>query len=541
VLLVVAATFAADAATPIPKHDVLITDDRSGDTYVRSDGQSSAITDLCGSSRQSQEEPSVAVDPHDADVIAVGANDGCGTRFRSQWMGVYRSGDGGETWTHSLVPGFVQDTSEDGAKTPVHGTCGFASDPALAFDRDGTLFYEFICAGESNLGEPALFVARYADDGERFAGMAAVRRADSSGFEDKPSLAVDVSGSTHDGSVYTVWTDYGIFGGGPVFCHSILFARSTDGGRSFQRATPVSTGACGVGADVAVGPHGGVYVVYRNERTILITSSADGGETFSRPVAVATILPNASTRFSSGGMRECGDGPAKCANGRTFPRADTLPAVAADADGVHVVWTGRDERGTGRVYVKTSVNGRTWSRRAVEVRPVDAGHQWMPDIASDGDHLAVVFLDSREDPAFEPWLPPGQTDGGANSGDVVHTFLERSVDGGVTWVEEQLSHHGSNPNWEVSGAARVPFYGDYLSVAISGGHGFAAWPDSRDVVPGTDPRETGADDDHDGFDVYLPCTWIPDDIDVQFADVSNGACLTAGGMDLNVYGASFEP
>jgi hypothetical protein len=165
----------------------------------------------------------------------------------------------------------------------------------------------------------------------------------------------------------------------------------------------------------------------------------------------------------------------------------------------------------------------------------------MPDIATDGEHLDVVFLDSRDDPAFAPTLPPGQTESSTNSGDVVHTYLQRSVDGGVTWTEQRLSQHGSNPNWETNGAARVPFYGDYLSLALAGGRGFAAWPDSRDVVPGKDPRETGDDEDDDGFDVYLPCTWIPNDIDAELVDVASGTCLTAGGMDLNVYGAAFEP
>ena len=30
--------------------------------------------------------------------------------------------------------------------------------------------------------------------------------------------------------------------------------------------------------------------------------------------------------------------------------------------------------------------------------------------------------------------------------------------------------------------------------------------DTRDLVPGPDPRETGADDDEDGFDGFQTCT-----------------------------------
>src|SRR3954451_19340543 len=140
----------------------------------------------------------------------------------------------------------------------------------------------------------------------------------------------------------------------------------------------------------------------------------------------------------------------------------------------------------------------------------------MPDIAAGGGHLDVVFLDSRDDPAFAPHLPPGETWHGRSSGDVVQTYLERSTDGGVTWAEQRLSVHGSNPNWEVEDAGRVPFYGDYLSISLAGGSGFAAWPDSRDVVPGVDSREdVDADDGDRGFDVLLPCPWNPDDIDAE--------------------------
>jgi hypothetical protein len=166
----------------------------------------------------------------------------------------------------------------------------------------------------------------------------------------------------------------------------------------------------------------------------------------------------------------------------------------------------------------------------------------MPDIATDGRHLDVVFLDSRADRAFAPRLPPGETWHGRNSGNVVQTYLERSVDGGRTWTEQRLSSHGSNPNWEIADFARVPFYGDYLSMALAGGSGFAAWPDSRDVVPGTDAREDGGDDDGDrGFDGLVPCNWSPDDIDAPAYSLDFDVCLTAGGLDENVYGSPFEP
>lgn len=109
--------------------------------------------------------------------------------------------------------------------------------------------------------------------------------------------------------------------------------------------------------------------------------------------------------------------------------------------------------------------------------------------------IDVVFYDSRADPAYAPGLPPGDTASGANSGDVVQTYLATSTNGGASWSESQISTHGSNFNWETHASRRDPFWGDYIYVSATGGAVMAAWTDSRDLVPGTDPRETGADDD----------------------------------------------
>jgi hypothetical protein len=539
VLLGVAVLFVAGSPAAKTPHDVLITDDHGGDTYVRADGEPSAITDLCGSSRQPQEEPSVAVDPTDPEVIAVGANDACGTRFGDLWVGYYRSEDGGKSWSRSLVPGFAHDTSSDGIASPVHGACEGASDPALSFDAHGTLYFGFLCFGFRKFERGSIYVARYDDHGARYVETVPVRRSGSSGFEDKPALAIDTTGGGRDGTVYAAWTDFATFRGRVEFCEAVFFARSTDG-RAFVTATPISGRVCAHFADVAVGPDGGVFVTFRNATKVWITSSTDGGETFSRPRALANINPFEAQDFLVTEI-DCGDGPHECLTHATFPRFDTNPTVVADENGVHVAYAAQDPVGRGRVYVKTSPDGSSWPDTSVQVHRRGDGHQWMADVATDGRHLDVVYLDSRDDPAFAPRHVPGETGDGRNPGNVVQTWLARSSDGGRTWLEQRLSAAGSNPNWEVQDAARVPFYGDYLSVSAVPGHGFAAWPDSRDLVPGTDSRESGAADDGDGFDGYLPCAWSPNDIHARRYSLGITTCLTEGGLDLNVYGATFDP
>jgi hypothetical protein len=81
---------------------------------------------------------------------------------------------------------------------------------------------------------------------------------------------------------------------------------------------------------------------------------------------------------------------------------------------------------------------------------------------------------------------------------------------------------------------------DYLYISAVGGIVKAAWTDSRDLVPGTDPRETGADDDADGFDVYQPCTYVPNDINAASysSPLTSDPCLSEGGLDQNIYAAS---
>ena len=204
---------------------------------------------------------------------------------------------------------------------------------------------------------------------------------------------------------------------------------------------------------------------------------------------------------------------------------------------MHVVWAGRLEDGQSKVWART-LSGTTWSGAAT-LDTATNGHQWMPDVASADGVITVVFYDSRADGGYAPDRPPGNTATGANSGDVVQTMVARSTNGGATWTEGLASTHGSNFGWETHGSRRVGFWGDYIYVSAVPGAVNAAWTDSRDLRSGTDPRETGEDDDADGFDVYQPCTYVPNDINApSYTSPTNAdPCLNQGGLDQNIYGA----
>lgn len=531
--------------------NVRVTRDGTASSYLRSDGSADATTTACSTGRRSQNEPTVAVDPHNTQVVVAGANDYCAQIVNGDvWAGYYRSTDGGSTWRDSLVPGYPADTSAAGVASPVHGTCGAAGDPSQAFDRDGRLFYAFICFNRTKPINGGVFVARYTNDGAAYDRTVLVKRGTPSGlfsaglFQDKINLTVDQTAGRFSGNTYVAWSQYDGFAPN----NAVLFSRSTDHGLTFSspiRVTPVALGT-GSFADLAVGPDGAVYLAFLTypsssnpQSDVWLSKSTDGGASFGPAARVATIELFDSSQFSGNGATDCGDGPFACPSGLTFSRFTTAPAVAADATGVHVVWNARLASGQSKVFVRNSPDGTTWTAPAATLDTVALGHQWTPDIASAGGVITAVFYDSRADPAYAPNLPPGNTASGKNSGDVVHTLAATSTNGGTSWTETQLTTVGSNFGWETHGSRRDGFWGDYIYVSAAGASVVAAWTDSRDLVSGSDPRETGAADDHDGFDVFQPCTYVPNDINAAAysSPTIDDPCLSQGGLDQNIYAA----
>jgi hypothetical protein len=528
--------------------DVRVTGDDTAGSYVRYDGGSDETMARCSEGRRQQNEPTVAVDPSDPDVVVAGSNDYCASIVNDEvWAGYYRSEDGGTTWADSLVPGYPDDTSEAGVASPVHGTCGAAGDPTQAFDADGNLFYGFICFNRAKPINGGVYVATYADHGATYDRTTLVKRGTPSGlfqtglFQDKINLTVDQTDGEFGGNVYVAWSQYNAFA--PT--NGVLFSQSTDGGVSFERAFRVTPAAHGTASftDLAVGPDGTVWLTYltypsssRPTTDVWLVGSTDGGASFGAPQLVASISRFDSDLFTGGtGGVDCGDGPFACPSGFVFSRFFSNSAVAADEDGVHVVWAGRLEDGQSKVWSRTMADG-TWGDAAT-LDTEAAGHQWMPDVATADGTITVVFYDSRADTAYAPDRPPGNTGTGNNAGDVVHTWMATSTDGGATWTETQVTSAGSNFGWMTHGSRRVGFWGDYIYVSAVPGGVHAVWTDSRDLVSGTDPR-AGADPK--GFSVsHDGCVYEPNDIDAPAytSPTNDDPCLDQGGLDQNVYGA----
>jgi hypothetical protein len=536
-------------ATQASPSEARVTQDDTAGSYALAGGGTDATMTACSTGRRSQNEPTIAVDPHNTQVVVAGSNDYCAAIVNGDvWAGYYRSTDGGNSWSNSLVPGYPDDSSAAGVASPAHGSCAAAGDPSQAFDLNGNLFYAFICFNRSGPVNGSVYAAKYVNDGATYDRTVLIKRGTPSGlflsglFQDKINLTVDQSGSRFSGNVYVAWSQYNGFA--PT--NAVLFSRSTNQGLSFSpavRVTPVELGTASF-ADLGVGPDGAVYLTYitypsqgRRTSDIWLQKSMNGGVSFGPARRVASITRFDSDQFSGGiGAVDCGDGPFACPSGFTYSRFFSSSAVAADANGVHVVYAAELATGQSKVFVRNSADGVSFSTPPLQLDAVGTGHQWFPDIASADGTITVVFYDSRGDPGYAPSVPPGNTAAGVNSGDVVNTFIARSTNG-TSWTETQVTSVGSNFGWETHGSRRIGFWGDYIYVSAVPGAVNVTWTDSRDLVPGTDPRETAADDDDDGFDVYQPCTYVPNDINAPSYSqpLVSDSCLSQGGLDQNIY------
>jgi hypothetical protein len=341
-----------------------------------------ATLDECTVSRGRENEPSVAVDPRNTNVLLGSSNDYCGVYNRGAlagavgpiWLGYYRSTDQGASFTSSLVPGYPDDTSPYAALSKVRTAS--AGDPVIAWDNHGRAFF-----GSESSGDPAgsaktfgdVFVARFRNpdgetgptirDGLEYYGSTVVAHGSSAPnllgvFHDKTAIEVDRTGGACDGNVYFSWSRF--TGNGT---NALYFSRSTDHGVTFSNPQKITEGVHGVQfPDIAVTGNGHVYVTLRQfeaqgqqQDHVMIVKSTTCGATFGNPVAIADFIPYDAQDESdpepipmpqsqrddplfgegeegtdAGRARDCGDFGDHCTSGYTFFRRDTQVRSTAD-------------------------------------------------------------------------------------------------------------------------------------------------------------------------------------------------------------------
>lgn len=357
-------------------------------------------------------------------------------------------------------------------------------------------------------------------------------------LNDKTDLVADPT----TGNVYAAWSNF--HGSG---CNEIDFSRSTDHGASFSAPLKISSGICSnQGPSIAIGPNGQVDVAWigttggafgqapKSVSGAVFVSSTNFGRTFGKATIVTTYDPFTSESFSGNGFRECGDGALTCPTGFTFPRFDlAAPFLAADnAHGTLVMaFQATQPSGQGQIeYVYSTNGGASWSSPAL-LAPSATGHQFFPFLDASQGRVSAIFYDSQGDPDYAPTRPPCNSGTGVTSA-CLNVRYASSLDGGKTWGPSfQITDGPTNPNYEQFSGRTVPFFGDYITVAAQGSTIGALWTDQRNTVGAAD---TGKDDDN---------------ADVAGDPETGGKCTSVfdtcfdgtGGLAQNIYAAAITP
>lgn len=254
-------------------------------------------------------------------------------------------------------------TSTDGGATWTHGvlpglTTGegsgpyeAVSDPEVAYDAKHGVW--MIASLPISDGAPAVVVSQ-SSNGTTWQNPVSVGAAGSS--SDKNWIVCDSwAGSPYYGNCYLEWDD-------PSAEDEILMSTSSDGGSTWSAPATTADSAGGIGGQPLVQPNGNVVVpIQLDSGDMGAFSSANGGASWTATVEISQI----QTHLDAGNIRS---GP--------------LPSAAIDGAGmVWVVWEDcrfRTSCATNDLVYSTSPDGVNWS--AVTRVPID-------DVSSAVDHF----------------------------------------------------------------------------------------------------------------------------------------------------------
>ena len=390
-------------------------------------------TDEGGGERQ-QNEPTAAVNPLAVNKMTAGANDYCAIPTTTDtWAGFYYSSNGGTTWVNSLLPGYPTDTSAEGQASPLYRFVTSSGDPVQDWDRSNHLYYGGIAFNRARPANGSIWVARYnwnpplARPDYEFTTI--VSRGTPSPifaghFEDKVELEADDGvNSPHAGNVYVCWARFTASGTN----NFIEFARSTDGGHTWDKQKISESTHGNQECDIAVSRTGIVMVTWRQyefkpnqgqqqKDAIAWARSDDGGRTFTKPAVAKEFIHwdmtdhagspalSGQARYEAcvgGGdftlgacagpapqndARDCGDGPFVCQSGYVFGRVNSAPrnaadpSTGADADSFYVVIEatvpGTQRSTAPRTSYGTIVSGTASQSAIYFTKTTDGGRNW---------------------------------------------------------------------------------------------------------------------------------------------------------------------
>jgi len=438
-----------------------------------------------------QNEPTIAVNPASTRVLLAGANDeqrqppcgpgpvrgavaasdcsffpGVGT------SGIYRSTDGGQTWTNLGLlddqAGWVaSDLVSDGDPVIVFGPRP-TSAGGFSYANGARAYYATLASFKPGRSPyppnkaPELLAVSYSDDNGTTwsAPVVATVKNNPNDFNDKESFWADNNpNSPFFGQAYISWTEFR----SPICCPSepVMVAVSTDGGQSFSAPKALSpagnnvTGNGRQGSAVRSGPDGSVYVAWEQGGDQVIAASRDGGGKWTKEVVIGPVADL--------------DDPIPGANFRT----DSFLSIAADArvgsSTLYAAWVTRTPSG-GRVVVSTSTNkGASWST-PVQVSTAAEGYAFFQglDVAPNG----------RVDVGYQALHAIDPTTFGTGNAAIDSWFVSKPPSGGWS-APLKVTTVASDPAASAQNNLARQFYGDYNTLVSTSTSAFFIYTDAR--------------------------------------------------------------
>src|SRR5437870_8898827 len=276
--------------------------------------QSPDVTVNQDTAAATQNEPTVAIDPNNANRIVAGSNDyvtrtwSCminGTpcsALGDGYSGTYYSNDGGQTWCCVATDPSHLGTLIPGVERLTGGIYDAGGDSNLFFDNHGNVYFTGLGFDRTQAPNTVtLSKGTFDTSGNLHWGLPTFigQTKASSTLNDKPWSTVDNNpASPFYGRIYVSWTRF-IFNpsNGAYKQSPIIFAYSTDGGQTFSSPQLISPNVLySQGSHVMVGPDGTVYVLWDGNTkfgpfdSTWVVKSIDGGVTWSKPVAAAPLV-----------------------------------------------------------------------------------------------------------------------------------------------------------------------------------------------------------------------------------------------------------
>ena len=377
-------------------------------------------------------------------------------------------------------------------------TAGDQWEPAIAADRFGHVYVTYPqyggVPGCPACYSPTMIFTMSSDGGKTWSSPSVIYPAGSNAYQVDAQITVDpVDGKT----VYAAWLQNNK--------SDILVGKSTDFGATWSFVTADHTNA-GTDKPILAVRGQDVYVSYDHTQTAYVTSSHDGGATFTEVkinqnaklgwslASGGTVTPNGNVYFSWEGYTQNGGAkgpvnlyvsmstdkgatwttklidvsqePPDCSSmncGWAF-LGSSLTMTSDTAGNLYLLWNaGYVAAGPERIYFASSTNGgNSWSaKQDVSLAPVGMHHAF-PAIASGGKNdVRIAWMDARA----------------ANGGiDRWNVYYRSSTNGGASWSGESvLSSYVSGYTYIFPDGFRFPF-GDYFEMDVDqAGTTHAVW------------------------------------------------------------------